>query len=123
MDKWSDPDVTNQVRDWYQGLDEKAADAFDAAVEKLAETGPALGRPFVAEIDLREYSAETRSLFPHLKELRPLGTSQRVLFTFGPDRVPVLLFAGDKAGDWNRWYPKAVKEAAKNYRRWLEETS
>lgn len=121
MAKWSDPEVTNQVRDFYAGLDDRSADAFDAAVERLTESGPTLGRPTAGEVDLREYSADTKALFgSHLKELRA-GTI-RVLFTFGPDRVPVLLYAGDKAGDWSRWYPAAIKEAARLYRAYLEDT-
>lgn len=119
MEKWSDPVVTNQVRDFYNGLSEADADAFDAAVERLAEVGPTLGRPTVGEVDLSRESAALREALPHLKELR-IG-SIRVLFTFGPDRVPVLLFAGDKQGDWSRWYPRANNEASKLYQSYLEE--
>lgn len=122
MKKWSDPIVEDQVVGFYHGLSEREADAFDAAVEQLAATGPTLGRPVVAEVDLRDYPADIRQTLPHLKELRPLGTDIRVLFTFGPDRVPVLLYAGDKAGEWTRWYAPAVKEGAATYRRYLKET-
>lgn len=45
----------------------------------------------------------------------------RILFAFGPNRVPVLIYAGDKAGDWNRWYPAAIKEAARLYREYQED--
>jgi hypothetical protein len=92
------------------------------ALAIVALAAPTLGRPVVAEIDLRDYAAEIRQTLPHLKELRPLGTDIRVLFMFGPDRVPVLLYAGDKAGEWTRWYAPAVKEAAATYRRYLKET-
>jgi hypothetical protein len=95
MKKWSDPEVTDLVAAFYAGLTEADADLFDAAVERLAEIGPTLGRPTVAEIDLSRESAALREALPHLKELR-VGSSIRVLFTFGPDRVPVLLVAGDK---------------------------
>jgi hypothetical protein len=53
-----------------------------------------------------------------LKELR-IGTI-RILFTFGPNRVPVLLIAGDKQGDWSRWYSRAIREAADLYRDYLK---
>lgn len=120
MKSWSDPEVMHQVRDFYRGLTETDADAFDAAVERLAEKGPALGRPSVGEVDLAREDRVARELFgKHLKELR-VGNI-RVLFTFGPDRVPVLLFAGDKAGDWSRWYRAAIKEAARLYRAYLED--
>ena len=41
------------------------------------------------------------------KELRPgsSGTSEiRILFAFDPARQAILLVAGDKAGNWRRWY-------------------
>lgn len=121
MDKWTDPEVMDQVKGWYEGLDEKSAEAFESALQVLGERGPVTPRPLVGEIDLRDYSAEIRKLFPHLKELRPLGTTQRVLFTFGPDRTLVLLYAGDKAGNWKGWYADAIKAAAKSYRAYLDE--
>jgi hypothetical protein len=118
MKKWSDPEVLDQVAEFYRSLPEDRADAFDAAVERLAEIGPTLGRPTVAEVDLSRESAALREALPHLKELR-VGSSIRVLFTFGPDRVPVLLVAGDKAGDWHGWYRTAIAEAARGYAEYL----
>ena len=118
---WSDPEATDLVGDFYRGLDEHSADAFDAAVERLSEKGPSLGRPTVGEINVRDYPAEVRDLFGNrLKELRA-GTI-RILFTFGPDRVPVLLVAGDKQGEWKRWYASAIREAAVEYRNYLRRT-
>jgi hypothetical protein len=118
MKNWSDPEVTEQVEAFYLALSDGDRDLFAVAVERLAEVGPTLGRPTVAEIDLSHESAALRDAFPHLKELR-VGSSIRVLFTFGPDRVPVLLFAGDKQGDWSHWYPRAIKEAARAYVEYL----
>ncbi|MGH3435109.1 MAG: type II toxin-antitoxin system RelE/ParE family toxin [Sciscionella sp.] len=46
-----------------------------------------------------------------LKELRPgsSGRSElRVLFAFDPERSAIMLIAGDKAGDWTRWYKKNI---------------
>lgn len=120
MKNWSDPILKDEVRDFRSNLSERDRDAFDAAVELLAETGPTLGRPVVGEVDLRDQSIEIRGLFgSHLKELRPHGTSIRVLFTFDPQRNVVLLFPGDKAGEWSRWYRRAVAEAARLYREYL----
>ena len=45
----------------------------------------------------------------------------RILCTFGPDRTLVLLYAGDKAGEWNRWYRTAIPEAARLYREYLDD--
>ncbi len=118
---WSDPVVTDTVAAFYAGLDEHDADAFDAAVERLQEKGPTLGRPTVGEISLDDYPASVRELFGNrLKELRA-GTL-RVLFLFGPDRVPVLLVAGDKQGEWKRWYGTAIDAAATEYRDYLRRT-
>lgn len=121
MKSWSDPEVTEQVEAFYLALPEGDRDLFVVAVERLAEVGPTLGRPTVAEIDLTRESAALRDVLPHLKELR-IGSSIRVLFTFGPDRVPVLLFAGNKQGDWSRWYPRAIKEAVREYVEYLDDT-
>lgn len=46
-----------------------------------------------------------------MKELRPgsSGRSElRVLFAFDPERRAISLVAGDKAGDWTRWYKKNI---------------
>ncbi|MCO5310254.1 MAG: type II toxin-antitoxin system RelE/ParE family toxin [Austwickia sp.] len=64
----------------------------------LQERGPALGRPLVDTV--------TASRHRNMKELRPgsSGRSElRILFAFDPKRQAILLVAGDKAGDWQRW--------------------
>lgn len=46
-----------------------------------------------------------------MKELRPgsSGASElRVLFAFDPERRAIMLIAGDKAGNWERWYRKKI---------------
>ncbi len=47
----------------------------------------------------------------NMKELRPgsSGSSKvRILFAFDKKRQAILLVAGDKAGEWNRWYKQAI---------------
>lgn len=59
-----------------------------------------------------------------LKELRPgsSGRSEvRVLFAFDPARRAIMLVAGDKAGNWQRWYRKNIPVAEQRYRDHLEE--
>lgn len=49
-----------------------------------------------------------------MKELRPgsSGRSElRVLFAFDPRRQAILLIAGDKAGNWQRWYARNIPRA------------
>jgi len=94
------------------------------AVDVLAETGPTLGRPLVDRIELEPEHRELIPLFGRrLKELRPLGTDIRILFTFAPDRTLVLLYAGDKAGAWKDWYRRAIPKAARLYREYLATTN
>lgn len=79
--------------------------------------GPNLKRPLVGKINGSQ-------LLKSLKELRPgsAGKSEiRILFVFDPERKAVMLVAGDKRNRWNKWYDKAIPEAERRYRRWLEQ--
>ncbi|MEU8217522.1 type II toxin-antitoxin system RelE/ParE family toxin [Micromonospora taraxaci] len=72
-------------------------------MDLLAEHGPALGRPLVDRLK--------GSPFHHMKELRPgsaAATEIRMIFAFDPLREAVFLVAGDKSGQWQSWYQKAV---------------
>ncbi|WP_435878969.1 type II toxin-antitoxin system RelE/ParE family toxin [Streptomyces werraensis] len=54
-----------------------------------------------------------------LEGVRPgsSGSSEiRILFAFDPVRRAVLLVAGDKAGNWQRWYDVNIPIAEKRYR-------
>ena len=103
-----------EVHDWFLALDEISASLVRDSVELLAERGPALGRPAAEPI--------TGSKLHNLKELRPGSagrTEIRILFIFDPQRRAVLLVAGDKAGNWTRWYRDAIKLAEDRYARYL----
>jgi hypothetical protein len=59
-----------------------------------------------------------------MKELRPgsAGRSEiRILFMFDPWRSSILLVAGDKAGQWEEWYTKAIPAAEALYEQYLIE--
>jgi hypothetical protein len=43
------------------------------------------------------------------------------LFVFDPARNAVLLVAGDKAGQWDRWYRQAIPLAEARYETYLKE--
>ena len=103
---------TELFRSWYEQLDDETMDAVDIAIEKLAEVGPTLGRPLVERI----HSSD----FHNMKELRPLGTSVRILFAFDPHQAALLLAGGDKQGKWNKWYDKNVPEADRQFTKYLE---
>lgn len=107
--------LLEEVEDWPLGLDDDSYDQVAAAIDKLAEEGPALGRPLVDRIETSRHH--------NTKELRPgsSGRSEvRVLFVFDPHRGAVLLVAGDKAGDWSGWYRHNIPVADKRYDEWLE---
>lgn len=110
--------LVEEVREWYLGLeadDPKTQDLVEAAINLLEAKGPKLHRPMVDTI--------SASRIPNLKELRPGSTGRsemRILFVFDPTRQAILLVAGNKAGDWNRWYTKHIPEAERRYQRWLD---
>lgn len=98
MRKW-DVDLT-LIEAWIDTLDDEEYDNVIAALEQLEEHGPVTRRPFV---DTLEGSAH-----PNMKELRPRATRGgahiRVIFAFDIKSRAILLVAGDKAGNWTKWY-------------------
>jgi hypothetical protein len=86
----------------------------NVAVDILAEVGPGLGRPLVDT--LRDSNVS------NLKELRPRSgrdVAIRVIFVFDPWSQAVLLVAGNKAGNWTRWYEENIPVAESLYGQWL----
>jgi hypothetical protein len=102
-----------EVEAWFLGLcrnDPITADGISDAIDQLVENGPGLGRPLVDRIQ--------GSHFHNMKELRPPSTGSteiRMLFAFDPAREAIFLVAGDKAGNWNRWYRQAIPLADERY--------
>jgi hypothetical protein len=97
------------VSAWFLDLagdDPTTAALVEAAIDKLADDGPTLGRPLVDRIK--------GSRHHNMKELRPgsAGASEvRLLFAFDPRRQAILLVAGDKSGSWKSWYARNVPVA------------
>ena len=107
---------TDEFAQWYRGLDERDQDLVDAVVERLAASGPTLGRPFVDTVE--------GSSIPNLKELRTraaTGGQLRVLFVFDPRRTAILLLGGNKAGQWRAWYERTIPMAEELYAIYLRE--
>ena len=91
------------ITDWLAGLDDRSHELVIAALELLAERGPLLGRPLVDTV--------TSSRHNNMKELRPGSagrTELRALFAFDPQRAAIMLVAGDKQGQWKRWYDQNI---------------
>ena len=109
--------LLDEVDEWFMGLvedDPDSAELVAAAIDKLAEAGPTLGRPLVDRI--------TASRYHHMKELRPGSSGRteiRILFAFDPVQQAVLLVAGDKSGNWQGWYRTNLKIADDRYAEWL----
>jgi hypothetical protein len=108
-----------EVRDWLHRLrktDLATLMAISDALTVLRVVGPGLGRPLADRV--------AHSSLHNLKELRPgaSGSAEvRILFVFDPRRRAVLLVAGDKAGQWKRWYDQAIPVAELRYAEYLKE--
>ncbi|WP_413336577.1 type II toxin-antitoxin system RelE/ParE family toxin [Brevibacterium sp. GP-SGM9] len=91
------------IAEWLVTIDDDSRDQVVAELELLRDNGPHLGRPLVDTI--------VASRHKNMKELRPGSSGQtelRVLFAFDPARKAILLVAGDKSGNWKRWYRQNI---------------
>lgn len=96
--------------------DPETADLIEVAIDQLADEGPALGLPLADRVKGSRYH--------NMKELRPPSagsTEIRMLFAFDPRREAIFLVAGDKAGNWDSWYRKAIPLADKRFARHVAE--
>ena len=108
--------LVDEVEEWFLGLDESSGTLVTAAIDRLEQEGPAMGRPLVDRVKT--------SAFHNMKELRPgsAGSSEiRILFIFDPVRQAVLLVGGDKNGQWKRWYANNIPLADARYTQWLHD--
>jgi hypothetical protein len=93
-------DTTSTFDDWFASLREDEQDAILAAIEKIEERGPGLGRPLVDTIK--------KSRHQNMKELRPPIGNIRILFAFDRMRSAILLVGGDKTNLWKKWYDAMI---------------
>lgn len=92
------------IAGWLASLDDDSRAQVVAAIELLEDRGPQLGRPIV----------DTVASSKHRNMLRPgsSGRSElRILFAFDPERSAIMLIAGDKSGNWKRWYRRNIPMA------------
>jgi hypothetical protein len=103
--KW-EVDLT-LIEAWIDTLDDEEYDNVIAALEQLEEYGPVTRRPFVDTLEGSEH--------PNTKELRPRATKGgahiRVIFAFDIQSRAIMLVAGDKAGNWTKWYATNIPTA------------
>lgn len=102
--------TTDELDEWFAGMDDSAKVEIIAKVELLKILGPRLGRPHADTL--------RGSRHANMKELRA-NTSDAVLriaFAFDPDRSAILLCAGDKSGvNQKRFYKVLVDRADSLY--------
>jgi hypothetical protein len=97
-------------------LPQMVQDALIATALVLQEVGPLLGRPHVDTLN--------GSKHPNMKELRFNAADGvwRVAFAFDPDRMGILLVAGDKTGvAQKRFYKALVAKADRRFTAHLED--
>jgi hypothetical protein len=111
--------MTTQVEGFLDELyesDRESHRLVNQAILVLEQNGPGEGRPLVDTI--------MASRIANMKELRPpsAGSSEvRILLVFDPWRSVILLVAGDKSGQWDRWYRAAIPQAEQLYEDYLAE--
>jgi hypothetical protein len=111
--------LTNEVEAFLDELydaDPASHQLVNQAILVLERNGPSEGRPLVDTI--------TASRIANMKELRPpsAGRSEiRILFVFDPWRSAILLVAGDKSAQWERWYRDSIPRAEQLYDDYLAE--
>ena len=102
-------EVESLLDDLYES-DAASHQLVNQAILILERNGPAEGRPLVDSI--------TASRVANMKELRPPSSGRseiRILLVFDPWRAAVLLVAGDKSGQWDKWYRTAIPRAERLY--------
>lgn len=97
-------EVSDEFREWYEGLDADEQESVLYSVDLLRFAGPELRRPHADTVKGSRHS--------NMKELRVQhrGSPWRILFAFDPRRKAYLILAGDKTGD-ARWYEVNVPRA------------
>lgn len=106
-------EYTDEFGAWFDTLTPTERRTVFAAVDRLEEVGPTLGRPDVDTLRASRHA--------NMKELRPRGGNIRILFAFDPRRTAILLLGGDKTGQWQAWYERAIPLADRLYDEYLEE--
>ncbi|MBF0807744.1 diaminopimelate decarboxylase [Rothia nasimurium] len=112
MSRWT-IDAT-YITQWISQLPEDQRRDTLTALNFLAVEGPYGGRPYIDRIHSSKYH--------NLKELRPRKAAKniRILFIFDPIQQAILLVAGDKTGNWEKWYKQNIPLAEERYEQHLK---
>ena len=109
-----DVEFTDEFGEWWNDLTSAEQEDINASVILLQRLGPNLRFPYSSAIE--------SSTHTHMRELRiqHKGRPYRILYTFDPRRVVILLIGGDKTGN-DRWYETFVPIADKLYTEHLKQ--
>jgi hypothetical protein len=98
--------TTAEFDAWFSDLSADVQVEIIAKVELLKLLGPTLGRPHADTLNASKHA--------NMKELRANTADQvvRVAFAFDPERIAILLVAGDKSGmSQKRFYKRLIAKA------------
>jgi hypothetical protein len=98
--------TTADFDEWFSDRSADVQVEIIAKVELLKLLGPTLGRPHADTLNASKHA--------NMKELRANTADQvvRVAFAFDPERVAILLVAGDKSGmSQRRFYKRLIAKA------------
>ena len=101
--------TTDTFDAWYERLTDTDRASVLASMLVLQWLGPTLGRPHADSVKGSAYS--------NMKELRIQSGGQplRAFFAFDPERVGILLCAGNKARNEKRFYEEMIAIADREY--------
>ena len=114
MSKWR-IEFYSEFEAEFEDLAESVQDELLASLIPLRSLGPTLGRPNVDTLNGSKYA--------NMKELRFNADNDvwRLAFAFDPERMAILLVAGDKSGvSQTRFYKTLIKKADQHYCRHSE---
>jgi hypothetical protein len=102
-------ETTDCFDSWLDNLEDKDRISVLASLILLQERGAQLPRPYADTIK--------GSIYPNMKELRiqSHGKPIRAFFAFDPERVAILLCAGNKKGNEKRFYQEMIPLADREY--------
>jgi hypothetical protein len=106
--------TTDEFDEWFGALGSDAQAEVIAKVELLKVLGPELRRPHADTLNASSHR--------NMKELRAdtADSVMRIAFAFDPERMAILLCAGDKTGvNQRRFYRQLIERADKLYSRHL----
>src|SRR4051812_35632299 len=107
--------ATDELAEWYAGLEERHRERVAAGVDLLEQMGLTLGFPYSSAIEGSDLALRELRIQSH-------GHAMRVFYAFDPHRDAIVLIGGDKTGvSKDRFYREYVPQAERILREYLAE--